>query len=227
GGDQALGPIAGRREQHGVGRTADLERADRLEVLELEVDLGGGILDTQPHQRGPDRGARDPLARRLDRGQLDHSPTSVPRPCARAAATAVSAAARSSTAMPSERNNVSSPSSRRPGAVPASTSPSSARMCSSPAIRPSVTASWNSPASASTDSRLSQNKALAATVAVSISFACGVPAPPALSCAPGASQARWSTGSAPVGAATTTSAPRTPAAAPAAPPPPVAPRPRA
>src|SRR5262249_17898306 len=192
GGGEALGPAAGRREQRGVGRAADLERADRLEVLQLEVDLGGGILDAQPQQRGPDRRARDPLARRLDRGKLDHSSTSVPRPCARAAATAVSAAARSSTAMPSERNSVSSRSSRRPAAVPVRTSPSSARMCSSPPISPSLTASWNSPASASTDSRLSQNSALAATVAVSISFARGVLAPTALTWAPGLSQARWS-----------------------------------
>ena len=82
-------------------------------------------------------------------------------------------------------------------------------MCSSPPISPSVTASRNSPASASTDSRLSQNRALAATVAVSISFARGVLAPTALTWAPGLSQARCSTGSRALVAATTTSAPRT------------------
>ena len=70
-------------------------------------------------------------------------------------------------------------------------------------------ASWNSPASWRSDSRLSQNSALAATVAVSISRAAGVLAPTALRWAPGLSQPRASTGSRALVAATTTSASRT------------------
>ena len=83
-------------------------------------------------------------------------------------------------------------------------------------IAPSCTASWNSPASCRTDSRLSQNIALAATVAVSISRACGVLAPTALTWAPGLSHSRASTGSRELVAATTTSAPRTASSAVAA-----------
>ena len=72
GGDQALGPRAGRREHDRVGRAADLERVDGLQVLQLEVDLGRGVLDVQAHQRRADHRTGDPRPRGLDLRQLDH-----------------------------------------------------------------------------------------------------------------------------------------------------------
>ena len=89
-------------------------------------------------------------------------------------------------------------------------------MCSSPAISPSSIASLNSPASLRTDSRLSQNRAAAATVAGSISHAVGELAPTALTWAPAASQPCSSTGRLALVATTTTSAPSTASCADAA-----------
>ena len=65
---RALGHVAGARREHAcrqlpraqlghdVGRPADLEGADRLQVLELEIDLRLRVPEVEPHQRGADRG---------------------------------------------------------------------------------------------------------------------------------------------------------------------------
>ena len=45
-------------------RAADLERSDRLQDLELQVDLGVGKIGVQTDDRRTDRRARDPIARR-------------------------------------------------------------------------------------------------------------------------------------------------------------------
>jgi hypothetical protein len=84
-GDQTPGQGAGWREHDRVGRPADLERVDGLEVLQLEVDLGRGPLDLQRDQRCPDHRARDARPRRLDVGQLDHGSARTPGSGARPA----------------------------------------------------------------------------------------------------------------------------------------------
>ena len=83
-------------------------------------------------ERRSDRCAGDRLAGALDLCERDQNSTSVPTPSSRALRTISSAAARSSTARPSDLKTVSSSASARPGCEPVSTSPSSARMCSSP-----------------------------------------------------------------------------------------------
>jgi hypothetical protein len=60
-----------------IARAADLERSDRLQVLELEVDLRLAV-GAQAHERRADRGARDALARRLDLVERDHRVRSSP-----------------------------------------------------------------------------------------------------------------------------------------------------
>jgi len=50
----------------------DLERADRLQVLELEPDLGGCV-DREADERRPQRGALDRSPRALDLGERDQS----------------------------------------------------------------------------------------------------------------------------------------------------------
>ena len=155
---------------HGVGGAANLERADRLEQLELAPDLGRGVLGRKAHERRAQRRARDPLARGLDLVDRDHSSRLHAGARARARATASSAAARSSTAIPSERNTVSAPSPLRPGRSPISTSPSSATTWSGPdhalpERQPVLAASF------STDSRESTKSSAAASVATSSSCA--------------------------------------------------------
>src|SRR5262249_27829547 len=49
-----------------IGRAANLERADRLQVLELEVYFGRRLSKAQLHQRGPDRGTPNDLPRLED-----------------------------------------------------------------------------------------------------------------------------------------------------------------
>ena len=172
GGQQAARSLLGRGGADRVGGAADLERVDRLQRLELAVDLGrrrqlvdaaSGPAASEPRCR---RSASGPARSRPGRSQLHPCPEHR-RSCA--VRTASVAAARSSTPMPSERNSVSPSAGVRPSAAPASTSPSSARMCRSPSITPSSTASRNSSASLRTDSRLSQNSAAAATVSSSSS----------------------------------------------------------
>ena len=119
-----------------------------------------------------------------------------------------SAAARSSTASPSDLKIVSSSSEVRPGWALTSTSPSSARMCSGP-IAPSSTAARYSPDSFSVDSRRSTKREPAAIVSASSSRAHGTLEPTAFTCAPGFSHASESTGSLEFVQVQTTSASRT------------------
>jgi soluble lytic murein transglycosylase-like protein len=58
-----------------VDGAADLERADRLQVLELEPDLCRRVVDGKPDERRPDRGPLDPPAGGLDLGERDHGVT--------------------------------------------------------------------------------------------------------------------------------------------------------
>ena len=97
---------------------ADLERADRLQVLELEPDLRRRVVDVEADERRADDRPRDALARRLDVGERDQKSTSTPTPRSRARRTTSSAEARSSTAIPSDSNTVSSSSCSRPGMHP-------------------------------------------------------------------------------------------------------------
>ncbi len=117
-----------RRAQHGVGRPAQLEGADRLQVLELQPDLCRRVVELETHERSSDDRACDALTRRLDVRERDQKGTSTPMPCSLARRTTSSAEARSSTAMPSDLKTVSSSSCSRPGCPPTSTSPSSALM---------------------------------------------------------------------------------------------------
>ena len=55
-----------RRERHGVAGAAQLERADRLQVLELQPDLRRRVLDVQPDERRADRRSGDASARGAD-----------------------------------------------------------------------------------------------------------------------------------------------------------------
>ena len=106
-----------RRAQDRVRRAAELEGADRLQVLELEPDLGGRV-DLEPDERRADDGAGDSLAGALDLLERDQKSTSIPTPCSRARRTTSSADARSSTAIPSDLKTVSSSSCSRPGMHP-------------------------------------------------------------------------------------------------------------
>ena len=105
--DDPLGGFRVRRLPDRVDGAADLERADRLQVLELEPDLRRPF-DRETQERRPDRGAGDRLAGALDLGERNQNSTSVPTPCSRALRTISSAAARSSTARPSDLKTVSS-----------------------------------------------------------------------------------------------------------------------
>jgi hypothetical protein len=67
-----------------VARPAQLERADRLQVLELEVDLAVAVV-AQPDERRAQDAARQALARGLDLGERDQKGTAEPTPSARAA----------------------------------------------------------------------------------------------------------------------------------------------
>ncbi len=88
GGDQPAAPCLRVRAADRVARPADLERADGLQGLELEIDLGRRVVDGQAHERGAHDEVGDPLAGGLDVGQRDHSATSTPRRRRRAPATA-------------------------------------------------------------------------------------------------------------------------------------------
>ena len=135
----ALGHVAGARGDHAAGRldvrrlpdridgASDLEGTDRLEVLELQPDLGRPV-DVEAHEWRSDRRAGDRLSRALDLCERDQNSTSVPAPSSRALRTMSSAAARSSTASPRDLKMVSSSVSVRPGCAPIRTSPTSARM---------------------------------------------------------------------------------------------------
>ena len=79
--DSALDGVAGRLPDR-VRGAADLERADRLQVLELEPDLGsrGNLRPVQAYERRAQGNVGDRLARALDLGERDQSSTSVPTP---------------------------------------------------------------------------------------------------------------------------------------------------
>ena len=118
--------------RHRVRRAADLERADRLQALELEPDLARPALRPWSRTSGV-RTATPAIVSRgaLDLGRAGSEVDLGRRRRARArGATQSSAAARSSTARPSDLNTVSSSSARRPGCTPTSSSPSSALMWS-------------------------------------------------------------------------------------------------
>jgi hypothetical protein len=89
-----------RGEEERVPRAAQLERADRLEALELEVDLSGCVFELEAHERGAEDRAGEALTSGLDLGERDHSSTSVPRPSSSARRYTSPAAAASSTACP-------------------------------------------------------------------------------------------------------------------------------
>src|SRR5439155_8634045 len=113
----ALTHVAGARrddaagEGRGVGRAdrvrgaPDLEGADGLQALELEIDLAGGV-DDQADDRDAHGRARDAGARLLDRLERDQKATVVPAPVSRARRARYSAAYRSSTAIPSDSKTV-------------------------------------------------------------------------------------------------------------------------
>src|SRR5581483_1453217 len=195
------------RLQHRVAGPADLERAHRLQQLQLQPDLRVRV-HVEADERRADRNAVQHLARQADLLDRDHSDTTVPAASASARASTYSAAARSSTARPSDLKTVISSSERRPSAVPATRSPSSARMCSGP-IAPSRWAKRKSPDSFSVDSRRSTKSAAAAIVAVSSSRVVGTLEPTALTCTPGFSHSRRTTGSASAVTVQRTSASRT------------------
>src|SRR5207237_10219332 len=113
-----------RRLPDRVDGTADLERADRLERLELQPDLGRCAVDVEPNERRPHRGSRNPLPRPLDLCERDQNSTVVPVAVSCARRTRYSAAYRSSTAIPSDRKTVSSSDALRPAARPLATWPS-------------------------------------------------------------------------------------------------------
>ena len=70
-GVHTLGKHLGARQPHGIRRAADLEGSDRLEVLELQVDLGRCVLDVQTQKRCPQRQVRDSRPGRADLADRD------------------------------------------------------------------------------------------------------------------------------------------------------------
>jgi hypothetical protein len=80
--DDAVAQLLGRDLKHGVRGAAELERADRLEVLELEVDLA--VVLEADERRAKDAPG-EPVAGSLDLGQRDQNGTAVPTPWAWAA----------------------------------------------------------------------------------------------------------------------------------------------
>src|SRR5262245_37878184 len=79
-GPHAVLELFGRGEQERVARAAQLEGADRLEVLELEVDLRRRVLELEADERRADDRAGQALAGSFDLGQRDHKATAVPTP---------------------------------------------------------------------------------------------------------------------------------------------------
>jgi hypothetical protein len=75
--------LAGRNLEDGVGSPAQLERPDRLQVLELQVDLPVAVVPELDERRAQDA-ARQALARRLDFRERDQNGTAEPTPSARA-----------------------------------------------------------------------------------------------------------------------------------------------
>jgi hypothetical protein len=69
----ALGQSPGIRGGDGIARPPQLEGSDGLEALELEEDLGGGVLDGEADERRAQHVASDPLRRGADLRQRDHA----------------------------------------------------------------------------------------------------------------------------------------------------------
>ena len=67
-------------ERQGVARASQLEGADRLQVLELQIELGGRVGDFEPDERRAEDCAREALACGLDLRERDQSATSGSRP---------------------------------------------------------------------------------------------------------------------------------------------------
>ena len=186
-----------------VDGAADLERADRLQVLELEPDL------RRPVDRRGAGAASGSRRRRSSRG----------RARSRRAGSELDLGADALLAglahdqlgggevLDREAERLEDGQLVRvacgPGCAPISTSPSSARMCSSPSP-----ASSRSPDSFRVDSRRSTKRPAAAIVSVSSSRAVGRLAPTAFTWVPGASQSRCRIGSRALVQVQTTSAPR-------------------
>src|SRR5436309_15613095 len=78
--DDAVGELAWRNLLDRVQGAPQLEGANRLEVLELEVDLGRSFRKLEPDERRPQHGPRDPFPRRGDLVEGDHSWTRWPVP---------------------------------------------------------------------------------------------------------------------------------------------------
>jgi hypothetical protein len=76
--------LGARRLEDRVRRAAELERADRLQALELEPDLRRRIVDVQPYERRARDGVREPVAGALDVVDRDQKSTSVPTDRSRA-----------------------------------------------------------------------------------------------------------------------------------------------
>src|SRR5207244_6093839 len=62
----AFGQLRLRHPAHRISGTANLERSDGLEVLQLEIDLGGSIPDVEPQQRGANGHLGDDRLRSTD-----------------------------------------------------------------------------------------------------------------------------------------------------------------
>jgi hypothetical protein len=80
--DDARPQLLGRNLEHGIRSAAQLERADRLEILELQVDLP---LVLQPDKGRAQDAPGQPFAGGLDLGERDQNGTAVPAPSAWAA----------------------------------------------------------------------------------------------------------------------------------------------
>jgi hypothetical protein len=76
--------LGARRLEDRVRRAAELERADRLQALELEPDFRRRIVDVKPNERRLCDGVREPVPRALDVVERDQNSTSVPTPRSRA-----------------------------------------------------------------------------------------------------------------------------------------------
>ena len=191
-------------------RPAELERADRLEVLELEPDLAGDRRRrSSANERRAQGGAGDALARRADLVERDrrerrHASRVPPRStaiarrpsrrarcggCGRAAAT-------SSIASPSDLKSVISSAERAPGRPAERARRRSRRRCARRRWRPPASGSRKSPGLVERPTRGGRTKSRDADDGGRVELAGeGTLEPTALTCAPGASHSPTSTGS--------------------------------
>ena len=184
----ASSPSRGLQDR--VAGAADLERVDRLQRLELEVDLA------RPRRRRAARAACGPRApaivsraRRISSSGIRARPRRR-RPRPRRAASTRSAAARSSTASPSDLKTVSSVSERRPSRRADQQLAELAADVRRGRPRPPRARTGSRPTRSRVDSRRSTKSAAAAIVALSSSRVVGMLDPTALTCVPSASHSR-------------------------------------